>query len=69
MSGNNWATNISKKVATGQQKRDKKSIHNTKQKQALNKKKEGVNYFPIQNLLKIVSNKSSVVTCPVISPR
>ncbi|MES3018442.1 MAG: LytTR family DNA-binding domain-containing protein [Bacteroidota bacterium] len=26
-------------------------------------------YFPIQNLLNIVSNKSSVVTCPVISPR
>ncbi len=28
-----------------------------------------VGYFPIQNLLKIFSNRSSVVTAPVISPR
>jgi hypothetical protein len=26
-------------------------------------------YFPIQNLLKILSNKSSVVTVPVITPK
>lgn len=26
-------------------------------------------YFPIQNLLKIFASKSSVVICPVISPR
>ena len=26
-------------------------------------------YFPIQNLLKIFANKSSVVICPVISPK
>lgn len=26
-------------------------------------------YLPIQNLLNIFSSKSSVVTCPVISPK
>lgn len=27
------------------------------------------NYLPIQNLLKMVSNKSSLVICPVMSPK
>jgi hypothetical protein len=26
-------------------------------------------YLPMQNFIKIFSNKSSVVTCPVISPK
>ncbi len=28
-----------------------------------------IDYLPIQNLLNILSNKSSVVTLPVISPK
>jgi hypothetical protein len=63
----NWATNISKKVELGN-KKEKEKCTETQQKQALNKQKK-VNYFPIQNLLKILPNKSSVVISPVISPK
>ena len=49
--GNNWATNISKKVELGN-KKEKEKCTETQQKQALNKQKK-VNYFPIQNLLNI----------------
>jgi hypothetical protein len=52
--GNNWATNISKKVELGN-KKEKEKCTETQQKQALNKQKK-VNYFPIQNLLNIKSN-------------
>jgi len=34
-----------------------------------NQMKNEFNHFPIQNLLKILSSKSSVVMLPVISPR
>jgi hypothetical protein len=44
--GNNWATNISKKVELGN-KKEKEKCTETQQKQALNKQKK-VNYFPIQ---------------------
>ena len=37
-------------------------------KKGLTNKRKGY-YFPIQNLLKILSSKSSVVTSPVISPK
>ncbi|MFN8355368.1 MAG: hypothetical protein U0Y10_13010, partial [Spirosomataceae bacterium] len=50
--GNNWATNISKKVELGNKKEKEKCTEN-QQKQALNKQKK-VNYFPIQNLPKMV---------------
>ena len=49
--GNNWATKISKKVELGN-KKEKEKCTETQQKQALNKQKK-VNYFPIQNLLKM----------------
>ena len=65
--GNNWATNISKEVELGN-KKEKEKCTETQQKQALNKQKK-VNYFPIQNLLNILSNKSSVVISPVISDK
>ncbi len=63
----NWATNTSKKVELGN-KKEKENCTEAQQKQALNKQKK-VNYLPIQNLLKILANKSSVVTSPVISPK
>jgi len=46
--GNNWATNIGKKVELGN-KKEKEKCTETQQKQALNKQKK-VNYFPIQHL-------------------
>jgi hypothetical protein len=46
--GNNWATNISKKVELGN-KKEKEKCTETQQKQALNKQKK-VNYFPIQKV-------------------
>jgi hypothetical protein len=49
--GNNWATNISKKVELGN-KKEKEKHSKTYEKQALDKQKK-VNYFPIQNLPKI----------------
>lgn len=49
--GNNWATNISKKVELGN-KKEKEKHTETQQKQALSKQKKVI-YFPIQNLLKI----------------
>ena len=58
--GNNWATNISKKVELGN-KKEKEKCTETQQKQALNKQKK-VNYFPIQNLENIKSSCSSFVT-------
>jgi hypothetical protein len=45
--GNNWATNISKKVEFGN-KKEKEKHSKTYEKQALDKQKK-VNYFPIQN--------------------
>lgn len=51
----------------GQQKRARILIQ-SQQKQGVGKKEKG-SYFPIQNLLKIDSNKSSVETSPVIVPR
>ena len=65
--GNNWATNISKKVELGN-KKEKEKCTETQQKQALNKQKK-VNYFPIQNFPKIIPSSSSLVTSPVISER
>lgn len=65
--GNNWATNISKKVELGN-KKEKEKCTETKQKQALNKQKK-VNYFPIQKSLKIESSKSSVEISPEISDK
>ena len=50
--GNNWATNISKKVELGN-KKEKEKCTETQQKQALNKQKK-VNYFPIQKPPKII---------------
>ena len=47
--GNNWATNISKKVELGN-KKEKEKCTETQQKQALNKQKK-VNYFPIQKIV------------------
>jgi hypothetical protein len=44
--GNNWATNISKKVELGNKKEKEKHLK-TYEKQALDKQKK-VNYFPIQ---------------------
>ena len=65
--GNNWATNISKKVELGN-KKEKEKCTETQQKQALNKQKK-VNYFPIQNFPKILPKISlSISTSPVISP-
>lgn len=65
--GNNWATNISKKVELGN-KKEKEKCTETQQKQALNKQKK-VNYFPIQNFPKIVPSISlSCKTSPVIMP-
>jgi len=65
--GNNWATNISKKVELGN-KKEKEKCTETQQKQALNKQKK-VNYFPIQNFPKMVPKISlSTSTLPVISP-
>jgi len=49
--GNNWATNISKKVELGN-KKEKEKHSKTYEKQALGKQKK-VNYFPIQNFEKI----------------
>jgi len=49
--GNNWATNISKKVELGN-KKEKEKCTETQQKQALNKQKK-VNYFPIQKVIYI----------------
>lgn len=65
--GNNWATNISKKVELGN-KKEKEKCAETQQKQALNKQKK-VNYFPIQNL-ENTAPKISVSTSisPVIAP-
>jgi hypothetical protein len=65
--GNNWATNISKKVELGN-KKEKENYFKTYEKQALDKQKK-VNYFPIQNLEKMFANKSSEVMLPVISPK
>lgn len=58
-------TKVSKKEGLGKKK--DKTIR-CQQKQGLNKQKK-MNYFPIQNLEKIFPNKSSLVTCPVISPK
>ena len=66
--GNNWATNISKKVELGN-KKEKEKHSKTYEKQALGKQKK-VNYFPIQNLLKMDPSISvSISICPVIFPR
>jgi hypothetical protein len=51
----------------GQQKRARILIQ-SQQKQGVGKKEKG-SYFPIQNLLNILSNKSSVDTSPVIDPK
>lgn len=62
----NWATTISKKAELGN-KKEKEKCTETQQKQALNKQKK-VNYFPMQNLVKIESKRSSLDTVPVIAP-
>ncbi len=64
--GNNWATNISKKVELGN-KKEKEKCTETQQKQALNKQKK-VNYFPIHNLQYILSISITNEISPLISP-
>lgn len=62
-------------LATNHMKNRQINNKERKQKQLLMNNKKGFdkqrksNYFPIQNLLKIFPNKSSVVISPVISPR
>jgi hypothetical protein len=56
--GNNWATNISKKVELGN-KKEKEKCTETQQKQALNKQKK-VNYFPLWEILNFPGNISSL---------